>query len=42
MAHKLEYLDNPFPYRLALESLFDRHTLDVLRLHAVQLPNHVL
>src|ERR1700733_9572732 len=42
IAMNLEYLNNPFPNRFALKRLFDWHTLDVLRLHAVQAANHVL
>src|ERR1700680_1835244 len=42
MAYKLKYFYDAFPNRLTLEFLFDGHTLDVLRLHAMQTANHVL
>ncbi len=39
---QLEYLNNPFPYRLTLECLFHWHAFNMRSLSAMQSADHVL
>jgi hypothetical protein len=41
MADQIEYLYNPFPYRPALECLFDWDTRNVRRIDTMEASDHV-
>src|SRR2546426_9910357 len=42
MPVQIEYLNDSFPYRLALKRFFHRHAFNMGRFHAMQFSNHGL